>query len=101
MKCPNPDCGWSGDGTFCPECGRKLNSEELGVCKGKLEDVSSCGATLRPNEIFCRNCGTRVDATLSPVILKCSQCGNALQNNDIFCSKCGTRNGDIPGKCCY
>lgn len=98
MKCP--DCGWSGDETFCSQCSSKLNSEKITVCKGKLKDGSSCRATLSPEEKFCRNCVTTVNAALSPSVQECSRCGNPLQKQSIFCSKCKERNEDIPGKCC-
>jgi ribosomal protein L40E len=45
----------------------------------------SCGASLRPDDTFCRKCGTKV------VLTACSHCGAELLAADVFCRKCGTR----------
>lgn len=44
----------------------------------------SCGAALKPDDAFCRKCGTEV-------VTKCPTCGNPLLADDAFCRKCGTR----------
>jgi hypothetical protein len=45
----------------------------------------SCGAPMKPDDAFCRKCGTRV------VLANCPTCGAALLADDAFCRKCGTR----------
>lgn len=45
----------------------------------------SCGAPVKPDDAFCRKCGTRV------VLANCPNCGAALLADDAFCRKCGTR----------
>ena len=45
----------------------------------------SCGAPMKPDDAFCRKCGTRV------VLTNCPSCGASLLPDDIFCRKCGTR----------
>jgi ribosomal protein L40E len=44
----------------------------------------SCGASIRPDDAFCRKCGTR----LGPGV--CASCGAELLADDGFCRKCGT-----------
>ncbi len=45
----------------------------------------SCGAPIKPDDAFCRKCGTRV------VLTSCPNCGASLLADDAFCRKCGTR----------
>ncbi len=45
----------------------------------------SCGAPLKPDDVFCRKCGTRV------VLSNCPSCGASLLADDVFCRKCGMR----------
>lgn len=45
----------------------------------------SCGVPMKPDDTFCRKCGTRVGQT------DCPNCDAALQMDDAFCRKCGTR----------
>ncbi len=45
----------------------------------------SCGAPMKPDDAFCRKCGTRV------VLTSCPNCGASLLADDAFCRKCGTR----------
>ncbi len=45
----------------------------------------SCGAPMKPDDAFCRKCGTRV------VLTSCPKCGASLLADDAFCRKCGTR----------
>ena len=45
----------------------------------------SCGAPMKPDDAFCRKCGTRV------VLTNCPNCGASLLADDAFCRKCGTR----------
>ncbi len=45
----------------------------------------ACGAPMKPDDTFCRKCGTRV------VLSNCPQCGASLLADDAFCRKCGTR----------
>ena len=45
----------------------------------------SCGTPMKPDDVFCRKCGTRV------VLTNCPSCGASLLADDVFCRKCGTR----------
>lgn len=45
----------------------------------------SCGAPMKPDDTFCRKCGTRA------VLTDCPTCGASLLPDDAFCRKCGTR----------
>jgi ribosomal protein L40E len=45
----------------------------------------SCGAPMKPDDAFCRKCGTRV------VLTNCPNCGASLLADDAFCRKCGAR----------
>lgn len=45
----------------------------------------SCGAPMKPEDAFCRKCGTRV------VLSNCPSCGASLLPDDAFCRKCGAR----------
>ncbi len=45
----------------------------------------SCGAPMKPDDTFCRKCGTRAALT------NCPSCGAPLLADDAFCRKCGTR----------
>lgn len=46
---------------------------------------ASCGAALKPDDAFCRECGTPVGPK------RCPACGAPLVGDDVFCRKCGTR----------
>ena len=64
------------------------------VCK-------TCGKVLRPTDVFCVNCGTRVpqepvpQPTPTPKADKqvafCPECGNRIRPKWLFCMECGTR----------
>ncbi len=78
IKCPH--CGrMTGQETgFCDECGLELNSVAIkpvtvaeAMASGTLDKLTgatgdfscpNCGAPLRPNAKFCKNCGTRITA---------------------------------------
>ncbi len=45
----------------------------------------SCGASMKPEDTFCRKCGAKV------VLSNCPSCGASLLPDDVFCRKCGTR----------
>ena len=45
----------------------------------------SCGAPMKPDDVFCRKCGTRA------VLTNCPTCNTPLLADDVFCRKCGTR----------
>ncbi len=45
----------------------------------------SCHAPLKPDDVFCRKCGTKV------VLTACPNCNAELLADDIFCRRCGTR----------
>ncbi len=44
-----------------------------------------CGAPLKPDDVFCRKCGTRSIPT------NCPNCGAPILADDAFCRKCGAR----------
>lgn len=43
----------------------------------------SCGTELRPEDMFCRKCGVKVE------MLVCPSCGTIPREGDSFCRKCG------------
>lgn len=45
----------------------------------------TCGAAMKPDDAFCRKCGTKV------IVTNCPACGTSLLADDVFCRKCGTR----------
>ena len=45
----------------------------------------SCGTPTKPDDVFCRKCGTRIFLT------NCPACGASLLADDTFCRKCGMR----------
>ena len=49
---------------------------------------SKCGADLEEGVLFCRECGTRVDA---PQKRFCRECGAALTGSAKFCTECGAK----------
>jgi len=96
VKCPDPACGFEGEGTFCSKCAKKLDQSELiGICTGKTSDGQVCGAPLSAKHTFCSNCGLKVPA-LDPGLDKskeeetvCPKCGIKVKPDDRFCCKCG------------
>jgi len=61
--------------------------EELDVETVTIAEImvcSKCGSVLEKDDVFCNQCGARVER-------KCSYCGNILKEDDVFCRKCGTR----------
>lgn len=64
------------------------------VCK-------TCGKVLRPTDVFCVNCGTRVPQEPVPQptpkpkadkqVAFCPECGNRIRPKWLFCMECGTR----------
>lgn len=47
-------------------------------------NCKKCGAELAPDDVFCPECGMKVDAAL-----ECPYCGYALEADDKFCPGCG------------
>ncbi|WP_299521758.1 M48 family metallopeptidase [uncultured Methanobrevibacter sp.] len=45
---------------------------------------SNCGTIVRPDDIFCINCGNKLKLGL-----KCDKCGNPVKEDDAFCTNCG------------
>jgi predicted nucleic acid-binding Zn ribbon protein len=63
-------------------------------------ECPNCGATLRKDAAFCRNCGqaltpearrTSQPIRQPPPQQKCPQCGNSLKGTEQFCTKCGAK----------
>lgn len=61
---------------------------------------SNCGATLRKDVKFCRNCGRALTPEAreipqpdrpTPTKRKCPKCGHALKGTESFCIKCGAK----------
>ena len=48
---------------------------------------TNCGSELRPNAVFCDECGAKADN----IILRCKRCGYALREDAGFCDQCGTK----------
>jgi len=94
-KCPDPACGFEGEGAFCSTCGKKLidKSEIIVICAGKTSDGQVCRAPLTANNNFCSNCGSRV-TVLDPGLVEqeervCPGCGIKVEPDVKFCCKCG------------
>jgi len=49
----------------------------------RIRVCKSCGAELRPEDVFCRKCGVKVE------MLVCPSCGTIPREGDTFCRKCG------------
>ncbi len=58
-------------------------SKPVAVAAGST--CPNCGAPLKPDDVFCRKCGTRAVAT------NCPNCGAPILADDAFCRKCGAR----------
>ncbi|MFQ6061070.1 MAG: zinc ribbon domain-containing protein [Thermoplasmata archaeon] len=61
----------------CEECYEKAAMVEERKCK-------SCGASLKPEDVFCGKCG-------KPTVRKCPGCNAQASEEDLFCGKCGTK----------
>ena len=61
-----------------------------------------CGAPVAPGDLFCTNCGTKVEAQSAPAPAPagsqrtCVKCGTALGPDDRFCMNCGTPAASAP-----
>jgi len=88
-KCPDPACGFEGDGKRCPECDKglieKLETNEGVVCDGKTSDGQPCGKLLIAKHKFCSNCGSNVKED----VIECRECGTKVSTNDQYCWECG------------
>ena len=51
-----------------------------------------CGADLAEGVLFCRECGTKIDALQKRF---CRECGAALAEGAKFCTECGAK-AEIP-----
>jgi membrane protease subunit (stomatin/prohibitin family) len=73
-----PDCGAEigENARFCPECGKKLNTQKT---------CAKCGAKLAARAKFCPECGEKVGNA------KC-ECGAEL-SGEKFCPECGKKQG--------
>lgn len=72
--CPNCNSEISADSRFCSVCGSKLK-----ICR-------CCGKALEDGQLFCMNCGTKVEG---PIRLLCAGCGAELEEDQKFCTICG------------
>ena len=79
VKCPN--CGAEvKEGTkFCPDCGKKIETENLKCPK--------CGAEVKPGAKFCPECGEKLVLAKK----KCPKCGAEVKENAKFCPECGEK----------
>ena len=77
---PEPEAVASAEAATSPSAPRP---EAPAVVLGSV--CPSCGTPMKPDDAFCRKCGTRV------VLTKCPSCGAPLLPDDAFCRKCGTR----------
>ncbi|XP_052817087.1 E3 ubiquitin-protein ligase rnf213-alpha-like [Mya arenaria] len=109
MKCPNPDCTWSGDGDFCEECGENVHASRTPitvVCNGKKPNGNICDVVLEKGKNFCKGCGTRIDQARfekqeeqarEPEIEQgfCEECGKtkAKDQNCEFCESKSSKQG--------
>jgi len=88
-KCPDPACGFEGDGKCCSECGKrlieKLETTAGVVCNGKTSDGQPCGKVLTAKHKFCSNCGYKVEVD----VIECQKCWTKISTNDNFCFACG------------
>ena len=96
-KCPDPACGFEGEGAFCSECGKKMidKSEIIVICAGKTGNGQVCGAPLTAKNRFCTNCGSKV-LVLDPGLVEvkgeeivCTKCGTKSEPDEKFCRDCG------------
>lgn len=79
VKCSGCGAELNANATFCPKCGKKVDSVNL--CK-------SCGNEIPEGVAFCPNCGTKVVENQSNQNT-CTNCGAPLEENSIFCPECG------------
>lgn len=108
MWCSNISCGVEGTGNFCQQCGAKMvkdrSVDAVVICRGTLENGSSCNAELDRSKNFCSNCGAKVDHSLfSSTKTICQKCGAELEKGSSFCSHCGEKQskpGQPVGKYC-
>ena len=71
-----------GEATKRPE----VYFEPTGVC------CKNCGAELSEGDMFCMNCGAKVELPVKEAPVKvCISCGAALGEEDMFCMNCGTK----------
>ena len=52
------------------------------------EKCPKCGNPIAENDIFCGNCGTKIE---KPKGLRCANCGQPVNEGDIFCGICGAK----------
>lgn len=80
---------------ICPICGEQtLNKKFCINCGNKIEDKNKdnnlrchrCGAIINKNDIFCNNCGIKLEINFF-----CESCGNKVNVNDKFCTSCGKK----------
>jgi len=90
-KCPDPACGFEGDGESCPDCDKwlieKLETSEGVVCDGKIRDGQPCGKLLTAKHKYCSHCGSYVKVD----VIECRECGTNVSTNDQYCWECGVK----------
>jgi len=62
---------------YCKKCGMPLHDEKFLRCY-------NCGAKIKPDYIYCPDCGINLDFKK-----KCPECGSIININDRFCKNCG------------
>lgn len=52
------------------------------------EKCPKCGNPIAENDIFCGNCGVKIE---KPKGLRCANCGQPVNTGDTFCGNCGAK----------
>lgn len=123
IYCPNCNAEIPMNSLFCNVCGAKIeqrinpvsgnvsNMEAFRQESGAREQVQAgpqmrcrkCGAVLEEDQLFCVNCGAKVENEEEPVQVSspveqfeeeqliCPNCGKVVEEGIRFCTACGTK----------
>lgn len=72
-----------------PENGGAYPNGELMNKRRSMMICYNCGRSLKDEELFCMNCGTKVEKT--PPRFYCANCGRELHPEGLFCMNCGQK----------
>ena len=68
----------------------ELNNEiELYCRANKVKVCPCCGVEMELENIFCVECGAKVEAALGENEKQCSKCGKIISSDSRFCTYCG------------